>query len=125
MSSKNGKMPKNDQSAKKDSSVIWVNYTLSADQKAELKSQTFDFDNALLRLTEEGMKVTIAYDDFNECYSCYLIPKSPDHTNAGCILSGRGSTPIKAIKQAAYIHWNIFDGDWSDARQSRREELDD
>ena len=125
MSSKNGKMPKNDQSAKRDSGVSWVNYTLSADQKAELKSQTFDFDNALLRLTEEGMKVTIAYDDFNECYSCYLIPKSPDHTNAGCILSGRGSTPIKAVKQAAYIHWNIFDGNWSDARQSRRDELDD
>lgn len=125
MSSKNGRPVKNERTAKKDSGVSWVNYTLSADQKADLKSQTFDFDNALLRLTEEGMKVTIAYDDFNECYSCYLIPKSPDHANAGCILSGRGSTPIKAVKQAAYIHWNIFDGDWSDARQSRREELDD
>lgn len=125
MSSKNGRPVKNERAAKKDSGVSWVNYTLSADQKAELKSQIFDFDNALLRLTEEGMKVTIAYDDFNECYSCYLIPKSPDHANAGCILSGRGSTPIKAVKQAAYIHWNIFDGDWSDARQSHREELDD
>lgn len=125
MSNKNGRAPKTERPVKKDSGVSWVNYTLSTDQKAELKAQTFDFDNALLRLTEEGLKVTIAYDDYNECYSCYLIPKNPDHPNAGCILSGRGSTPIKAVKQAAYIHWNIFDCDWSDARQSKREELDD
>lgn len=125
MPNKNGMKPKDRAIAKKDNGISWVNYTLSAEQKSELKSQSFDADGALIRLTEENMKVTLAYDDFNECYSCFLIPKGDDHRNAGCILSGRGSTPIKALKQAAYMHWQIFDGDWSDARRPSREEIDD
>jgi hypothetical protein len=125
MPAKNGKQPTTKSVPSKPSDISWVNYTLSTEQKAELKSQDFDFDAAAIRLTEENLKITISYDDFNECYSAFLIPKSAEHKNAGCILSGRGSTPIKAVKQAAYIHWNIFDGDWSDARRPSRDEIDD
>lgn len=125
MPSKNGKPATTDRPVKNQSDVSWVNYTLSSEQKAELKSQDFDFDNALVRLTEENLKVTLAYDDRNECYAAYLIPKNPEHKNAGCILSGRGSTPVKALKQAAYIHWQIFDGDWSDARTPAHDVIDD
>lgn len=105
--------------------ISWVNYTLSDEQKAEVKAQLFDVDAALIKLTEEDLKVTISYDDYNACYSCFFIPKNQTDPNFGCILSGRGSTPVKAIKQAAYIHWNIFDGNWSDARLPIREILDD
>lgn len=125
MPSKNGKPTTDVKPVKNQSDVSWVNYTLSDEQKRELKSQDFDFDNALIRLTEESLKVTLAYDDRNECYSAFLIPKNPEHKNAGCILSGRGSTPLKALKQAAYIHWQIFDGDWSDARTPARDVIDD
>lgn len=118
-SSSNGKAPA------KQSDVSWVNYNLSDEQKQELKAQVFDFETALLRLTEEDMKVTISYDDYNECYSCFLIPKKQESINYGAILSGRGSTPIKAVKQACYLHWNIFEGNWSDGRLSRKEVIDD
>lgn len=109
----------------KTSDIVWVNYSLSDEQKQELKSQVFDFDTALTRLTEEDMKVTISYDSYNECYSCFLIPKNPESVNYGAILSGRGSTPIKAVKQAAYLHWQIFEGNWSDGRLSKKEVIDD
>lgn len=125
MPSKNGKPTPVVKPVKNQSDISWVNYNLSPEQKKELKSQDFDFDSALVRLTEENLKVTLAYDDRNECYSCFLIPKNPEHKNAGCILSGRGSTPVKALKQASYIHWQIFDGDWSDARTSVRDVIDD
>lgn len=105
--------------------IAWVNYNLSDEQKAELKAQNFNLDNALVRLTEEDMKVTISFDSYNECYACFLIPKSQTDPNFGAILSGRGSTPAKAVKQACYIHWNIFDRNWSDGRLPRREVIDD
>lgn len=116
----NGKKP-----ATRQGDIVWVNYTLSDEQKQELKAQTFDFETALTRLTEEDMKVTISYDDYNSCYSCFLIPKQPGSVNYGAILSGRGSTPVKAVKQACYLHWNIFEGNWSDGRLSKKEIIDD
>jgi len=116
----NGKKP-----VARQSDIVWINYSLSDEQKQEIKSQQFDFETALVRLTEEDMKVTISYDDYNTCYSCFLIPKKPESTNFGCILSGRGSTPVKAVKQACYLHWNIFEADWTDGRLSKKEVIDD
>lgn len=120
--------PTNKQVRKQDkqtSDIAWVNYNLSDEQKSELKAQTFDLDDALLKLTEEDLKVTISYDGYNECYACFLIPKNPSDPNFGAILSGRGSTPAKSVKQACYIHWQIFDRNWSDGRLSKREAIDD
>ena len=112
--------------AKSDNgSVVWVNYNLSDEQKAELKASSFDADNALLRLCEENYKVTVSHDAFASCFACFLVPKGVEHKHAGMILSGRGSTPIKAIKQAAYLHWQIFDGNWSDYARPATKEIDD
>jgi len=111
--------------ASSNGSVSWVNYNLTTDEKKTLKSADFDADNALLRLVEESYKVTLGYDKFNECFSCFIIPAGENHRHSGMILSGRGSTPLKAVKQACYIHWNVFAADWSDERLSQREELDD
>lgn len=106
-------------------SVSWVNYTLTTDEKKALKTAEFDADNALLRLVEEGYKITMGFDKFNECFSCFVVPTGEGHKHTGMILSGRGSTPLKALKQGCYIHWQVFDGDWTDVRVSQREELDD
>jgi len=105
--------------------VVWVNYNLTDEQRAELKASSFDCDNALLRLCEENYKITVSYDAFAKCFACFLIPKGNEHKHTGMILSGRGSTPIKAIKQTAYIHWNIYDGDWSDYARPTSREIDD
>jgi len=107
----------------------FINYSLSQEQKNELKSTEFSLeyaDDILVKLTESNYKVTFSYDDFAECFAAHIVPKGSQHKNAGFILAGRGSTPLKALKQAAYMHWQIFDEDWSEFYTARgREALDD
>jgi len=107
----------------------FVNYPLSTDEKAAIKAISLtldDYENFLIKLSEEGYKITISYDAFNQCYSCFLMHKDADHTNAGYMLSGKGSTPLKAFKQCSYIHYQIFDEDWSaHFAPQNRDEIDD
>lgn len=107
----------------------FVNYSLSAEQKKELKATelTLEYaDDIMTKLTEANYKVTFSYDDFGECFAAHIVPKGGQHKNAGFILAGRGSTPLKALKQAAYMHWQIFDEDWSEFYSAKgREALDD
>jgi len=109
--------------------ATFVSYTLSKEQKAELKKSVFSFDeidSAMLRLAEEGYKITFRDDEFNDCKACWLIPFGEKHPNEGMILSGRGSTPLKALKQAMYIHYQVFDSEWGEWRnEAKGEELDD
>jgi len=109
--------------------VKFVSYNLTKDQIKELKSMPFelaDIDTTFLRLLQEEYKVTFRWDDYNQCYACWLIPSGDKHVNAGMILSGRGSTPLKALKQALYIHYQIFGGEWGAWRDtSKGEDIDD
>lgn len=106
----------------------FINFPLSAEQKREIKawSPSFDdLDDLLLKLSEAGYRVSIRYDDRNEAFACWFNPTKDDHPNAGLTLSGRGSTPLKAVKQALYIH-NLFDGDWAgNYKQFKEDDLDD
>lgn len=107
----------------------FINYSLSKEQKDEIKSTalTLEYaDDILSKLAEANYKITFSYDDFAECFAAHIVPKGSQHKNAGFILAGRGSTPLKALKQAAYMHWQIFDEDWSEYYTERgREQLDD
>jgi hypothetical protein len=98
------------------------------EQKKEIKAwlPTFDeIDNLLLKLCEEGYRVTLRFDDRNDAFACWINPTGDEHLNAGLTLSGRGSTPLKALKQALYIH-NLFEGDWANNyAQFKQEDLDD
>jgi hypothetical protein len=122
--------PKDEKSAKekrvkKQYDVKFINYSLSAAQKSELKSLTWtleDHDTALIRLNEGGYNVSHKYDDYGECFSCFVSPAPGNLANEGYILTGRGSTPVKAFKQACYLHWQIFDQDWSEHYTSREKE---
>jgi len=113
----------------KDYEVKFVNYTLSKEQKLELKNLNWglsEHDTALVRLNEGGYNVSHKWDEYNQCFSCFISPTAACPANQGYILTGRGSTPVKAFKQACYLHWQIFDGDWSEHYISReRGEFDD
>lgn len=106
----------------------FINFPLSAEQKREIKEwiPTFEeIDDALLKLTEAGYRVTLKWDERSEAFACWVNPTGEDHPNAGLTLSGRGSTPLKALKQALYID-RLFDGDWAGNYKSfKEEELDD
>jgi len=114
---------------KKQYDVKFVNYTLSVEQKKELKALAWglsEHETALIRLNESGYNVSHKWDSYNECFSCFVSPTSDCEANQGYILTGRGSSPVKAFKQACYLHWQIFDGDWSEHYTSKNvEEFDD
>lgn len=109
--------------------VVFISYPLTKEQKDEIKAAAWDladFDNAVIHLTEQDYKVTYSWDDYSSSYACFITPKGDTHANAGYILTGRGSSPHKAVKQAYYVHSTIFLGDWSTWTVERRgEEIDD
>jgi hypothetical protein len=122
------KKPAKSQSNNQPQSTF-INYNLDAAEKKACKEWSLtleDFDDAFSKLAEAGYKVTIRYDERGECFAAWLIPASDHPRNAGAILAGRGSTSLKAVKQALYIHHVIFDEDWSSwSHGLSREELDD
>ena len=109
--------------------VVFISFPLSDEQKSTIKHTEFlqeDFDNALIHLCEENYKITFSYDDYSSAYAVFITPKGDKHKNAGFILTGRGSSPTKALKQAYYVHTVLFDGDWSGWKDERRNaDLDD
>jgi len=106
----------------------FINYPLAAEQKREIKAwqPTFEeIDDMLLKLEEGGYRVTSRYDEKSEAFACWVNPVGEDHPNAGLTLSGRGSTPMRAVKQALYIH-NLFEGDWAgNYKLFKEDDLDD
>lgn len=79
-----------------------------AKQLAEIKlfePTMVDMDAALLRYVESGYKISIRWDDWSAAHAAWLIaPDDSEDGNAGMILSGRGSTPFKALRQ---IMWKL------------------
>jgi len=105
----------------------FVNITIDASTKSLIKSAPFDverLDSGLLNLLRDGYKVTLRFDERNDCYACWIV--APDNSpNKGAILSGRGSTPAKAAKQALYIHYVMLEGIWVDDHGLKPDEIDD
>ena len=107
----------------------FVNYTLTEQERSHVKSLwagPSDGDNAIIRLIEQGYSLSVSWDAFSSCFMCIIRPKGDPAPNAGFLLSGRGSTPLKAIRQAWYIHEFVFEHDWAAhfTRQSATE-IDD
>lgn len=109
--------------------AVFINWSLTKEQKAEVKAWSPDVeevDEIEAEIIQENCKITRSYDDFASCYSCSIVPTNKHKTNHGYILVGKGSTPLKAFKQAVYIHKQVFAGDWSTySTGGRAEELDD
>jgi len=76
----------------------------------ELSSE--DCWDSMQRFVENGYRVTARWDDYNECFACWLLPPREDKDNAGLILTGRGSSPYKAFKQACFKHYQLFQEVW-------------
>ena len=82
-------------------------------------------DDLLLKLAQGGYRIAVRFDEKNDAYASWFNPVGEEHPNAGLTLSGRGSTPLKAVKQALYIH-ALFEGDWaSNYKQFKEDDLDD
>lgn len=109
--------------------VRFVNYELSADERAACKAwQTGpgDVDSAALRFCEQGYRFSVKWDDYSHSFACFAQAVLPTSGNAGLMLTGRGSSPFKAVKQAMFKHFMIFDEEWGGFAETRvTQELDD
>lgn len=128
-----GRDPKNKPAPRKSeprfNDVTFVNWSLDADQKAVCKAWMLsmeEYDDAVSSLIESGYKSTISYDNFRSCYTASIVPTKDAKSNQGYILTGKGSTPLKALKQALFIHFHVMTEEWAAYSTAKAvEELDD
>lgn len=128
-----GRDPKNKPTPKptqpRFNDVQFVNWSLSAEEKAACKAwkmTTEDYDNFIGGVVEAGYKITVSYDNFRLCFTASIVPTKDAKSNEGYILTGKGSTPLKATKQVLYIHHYIMSGEWAAYSTAKSvEELDD
>lgn len=88
----------------------FVRYELDESQRAECKKWSptlVELDDEILKMNEELYTISLKYDDYNSCYSCNITMPDVKHANYNLCLTGRGSTPFKALKQALYKHHSV------------------
>jgi len=116
-------------SAPRFNNAKFVNYELSSDERAACKAWLPNLDavdDALLKAVEQGYKISVKWDTYSQAFSAFMVTDDSKTENVGIINTGRGSTPLKAIKQALYKHFVVFDLVWSPfAQGGPRTELDD
>jgi len=99
----------------KPKTTQWIDITLTKAEKDALKKAYNDETtqvNALELVLADGLKISLSYDEKNECYACFLIPVGDDHINAGCILTARSDEAWKAVFAAWYKHERVLKKDW-------------
>lgn len=107
--------------------ATFVSVTLTDEDRAAIKAAPNSFesvDDTLIALITDGYKFTLKLDAYNQCFACYMA--APEKSaNQNCILTGRGSSPLRAVKQAVYMHRVVLDGDWPDVNEPKRASFDD
>lgn len=110
------KQTKKDRIVDKPQFKGFVNFSLTDEQKAEIKATKLTMEaleSTLEKLFGEGYKIFWSFDFKNDVYMAALTNNDISHVNAGKFLNGRGSTPLKAVKQVLWAHHNLFvNGIW-------------
>jgi len=129
MASKDRNPPAKGKPAERFNDAKFINWSLSVEDKAACKGwllKAQEMDDCLTALVAADFKVTVSWSEFNNCFTASIIPQGANNVNKGYILTGKGSTSLKAIKQALYIHFHIFNQDWAAySKVAPDEELDD
>lgn len=109
----------------------FVRLELTKAQQAECKgwcATLGEFSDFTLNLAEDGYKFNCKWDNYSNAHACF-VQRAVDgdgHINEGLCLTGRGSSPFKAIKQALYKHFIVLEGVWGElAGASSAAEIDD
>lgn len=82
--------------------------------------------DAIERLVDSGYTLSVKHDTYNDCPSAFLRQTEEGGPNFGYILTGRGSTARKAVKQLLFKHYTVMEERWQEfAPRSRAIEIDD
>ena len=93
----------------------FVQYELSTEQQVACKAASISMDDMssyLQRYMEAGYKLSVRYDERTEAIAAWLIAPDEGDQNAGLILSGRGSSAMKAVKQLLWKDAECVHGEW-------------
>jgi len=93
----------------------FVRGDLTDGDKADCRAWTV-FDerggDMLLALVTQGYRLTIKQDGNSEGALVFLNGPDSPHPHSGWTLTGRGSNPLKALKQVCFRHFVMFGEDW-------------
>ncbi len=107
----------------------FVQYELDKAAQASCKAWNVSADallQSVLGLAEQGYSVTLKWDTYSQAHSAFMRLAGGTGPNEGLILTGRGSTPEKALKQLMYKHFEVMHEAWEDFSGGRRgAEIDD
>jgi len=108
----------------------FVNVVLTQEEKAEIKEAHTDpvrFWQTLDGYIDDGFKFTFSYDDYSRCWQVVGQRSDKDHVDYGLLMSGRGSSALKAFKQWCYIQGRkVGDSTWTEfSGTSSQFEIDD
>lgn len=113
----------NNGSAKKTASgktkVEWkgyVNFSLNDSDKRkaeEYRGNPDWLDTAASHVCEEDYKLSVSYDNYNDCIVASLYCKRAGSPNAGYCLTARASHWYEAIFRVLYVHYVALDEDWN------------
>jgi len=109
--------------------VQFVRRELDKAEAAQCKTWEVDearvFD-AIHKLCEGEYSFSLKWDDFSSAFACFMQFRGSDGVNKDLILTGRGSSPFKAAKQALFKHYQLLDGVWTEfAERKMADEIDD
>lgn len=113
--SKGVESKKSPKKAERWNNVRFINYELSQEETLSCKTWNVtleELDKALSALFDDGYRLSCKFDEYGQCYGAFLNAPASGSVNSGFCLSGRGSTPVKAVKQLLYKHFHILDQHW-------------
>lgn len=107
----------------------FVNRELSTEEGQALKALPYwseDWDTYLLRANDSGYKVTLKYDEWSKSYAAFMTTDDEFSPNFQMILTGRGSCPLKALRQVLYKHYVLAaEEQWVSLDRQFAQEIDD
>jgi len=109
--------------AERFNNMQFIQYELDKDQQKACKDHAISADqlfDEMLALISDGYRISLQYDTYGECYGCFMHTRVEGHPNYGYMLTGRGSSPLKALKQLIYKHSVCLDRHWSGYAEPRR-----
>jgi len=93
----------------------FVQMELAAAEKQDLRKYAADIDGldeALKDALEQDIKITIKTDERNACYVAFGFPLEGSD-NQGFILTGRGGSPSRALRELLYKDGVILGHEWA------------
>ncbi len=93
----------------------FVDLELSKTEKAALRdfcTTAEELDAELEEFLSDGTKCTFRRDDRNNCFVAFGFPPGGGD-NDGYILTGRGGSVSRALRQLLFKHKVILEGEWA------------